>query len=540
MMNYFKKLFCLKLLIILILIIHNCAIVKSPQGGKVDNEIPIVISTKPENGTVNFKNHQIEINFNEKIDITDKQNIFITPSIEEEVKVYVKKRKIILKLPKKDVFDSNLTYQINFINNIEDITEGNKLQKFRFYFTKGSKVDSLKINGKVISIEDNMPVSNVSIILLETRYITQNLFNLKKEYISAIEITDKNGHFAFENIHPSDYLIFAYEDANNNKKIEENERIGFKKYKKDSAEEMIIFLFPQLKRGNENKLVMINNHEFYMVFNQKVKIEKIEVYDSLNKTIKCLCSAKKQYAIDSIYCWITDELKINNHYRCIVEYYNEKKDSYDIIPKKISVLDSIKIKNLKTTLLKNDEFLINFGSLITKINVNKIKIIKEETESKNKEEITLDTNFPYYIKITNLEENKKYKIRFEDSSIVFFNKIIALPFELTFETLKNEEFGSINLEIENKSSKKIIIELINGKKEVVESKEIEDKTDNITYDKLYPGIYLIKYYFDENNNGNWDTGDIINLTEPENMIILKKQYNVKKNWEYIDKITIKD
>ena len=44
--------------------------------------------------------------------------------------------------------------------------------------------------------------------------------------------------------------------------------------------------------------------------------------------------------------------------------------------------------------------------------------------------------------------------------------------------------------------------------------------------------YFIRAFIDSNNNGKWDTGNLVKHIQPENVYYYPKKLNVKANWEF--------
>ena len=67
---------------LLFVTLFNCANRGTPSGGPIDESPPIVISSKPENFSVNFTQNEIEIFFDEYIRLNNIQNeLIISPPI---------------------------------------------------------------------------------------------------------------------------------------------------------------------------------------------------------------------------------------------------------------------------------------------------------------------------------------------------------------------------------------------------------------------------------------------------------------------------
>ena len=132
----------------LLLIIIRCAHQLPPDGGPVDKTPPEIIRVFPEDGSINFDEDYLEIEFSEYVDNRSVQDaIFISPAIEGlEYDWGGTELDISFTEPLKD----STTYTITIGTDAKDLNNGNKMEKaFNFVFSTGSKIDKGKIFGKV-------------------------------------------------------------------------------------------------------------------------------------------------------------------------------------------------------------------------------------------------------------------------------------------------------------------------------------------------------------------------------------------------------
>ena len=191
--------------IIAVLSLNACAEQINPSGGKIDTIPPKALKLFPENFSTNFNSNKIEIKFDEFIKLNKSGgNIIISPSLEQKPKIELIGKKI--KITFKEKLKNNTTYIINFGNSIKDINEGNELTNFKYIFSTGTFIDSLKITGTVFDAFNNKPVENIIVGLFpnndETILINKPLYLIK---------TDKKGFYSIENIKAGNYKIAAFD-----------------------------------------------------------------------------------------------------------------------------------------------------------------------------------------------------------------------------------------------------------------------------------------------------------------------------------------
>jgi hypothetical protein len=86
-----------------------------------------------------------------------------------------------------------------------------------------------------------------------------------------------------------------------------------------------------------------------------------------------------------------------------------------------------------------------------------------------------------------------------------------------------------------------IIQILENNKEetVVKSVRI-NKDQEITIPFLEPKKYLMKAIFDRNNNGHWDSGNLKEKSEPEEVCYYLSVIKVRSNWDNKDSWILPD
>ena len=237
----------------LFILTSSCAVVRAPTGGPRDTIPPKLLGSIPRNYTRNFLGKQIEMIFDEYIKIKDQSSsVLISPEPEKQPEIHIKKKSIIITF--KEALQKNTTYSINFGNSIIDYNEGNAYKNFRFVFSTGPKIDSLKISGHVSDPLDTTSKKDVYVIL----HKAGNDSAIIKKRPLLFTSTDKSGNFELDNIAPGNYSLYALEETNRNKKYDsKTESIAFLnkpiRLKKDTSG-INLYLFKE----NNEKLKILN------------------------------------------------------------------------------------------------------------------------------------------------------------------------------------------------------------------------------------------------------------------------------------------
>lgn len=98
-----------------------------------------------------------------------------------------------------------------------------------------------------------------------------------------------------------------------------------------------------------------------------------------------------------------------------------------------------------------------------------------------------------------------------------------------FTTKLMADYGIINLNISN-VEEHVLIQLFN-KDKIVRQMSITSPGD-YTFEYLDPAKYRIKFVYDRNQNGKWDTGKYMDDRQPERVEFLPVDIDVRSNWDH--------
>lgn len=200
----------------LVLLIYSCASIGNPNGGPYDEEPPKYLSSIPTPNKTNFTGKNIEILFDELIQLENpSENIIITPPQMQMPVIRAIAKKVTVEL--RDTLQENVTYTIDFTNSIADNNEKNVLENFTFAFSTGDLIDTLEVSGLLLNAENLEPMPGITIGLhqnLEDSAFTKLPFNRTSR-------TNERGKFTIRNISPGTYRIYALNDVNRDYKFDQ-------------------------------------------------------------------------------------------------------------------------------------------------------------------------------------------------------------------------------------------------------------------------------------------------------------------------------
>ena len=202
---------------ILLYFLVSCAQQTPLTGGQKDVTPPQLDSlrTHPSSLATFFNEKEVELVFNENIQVGNGKRDLITSPTIYQLETNVVKNKLIIKW--KDSLSINTTYQLYFPNSIADLTEKNTLSNFKFVFSTGDKIENGKYEGEIIEMPHDQKGEGY---LVHLKHVSDTLLNYKT-------YSNKDGVFEFDFIQPGHYLIGGFNDENNNFELDSVFTIGF-------------------------------------------------------------------------------------------------------------------------------------------------------------------------------------------------------------------------------------------------------------------------------------------------------------------------
>jgi uncharacterized protein (DUF2141 family) len=536
----------------------QCAKQTTPTGGPKDEEPPTLVKSTPPNQTVNFKERQIELTFNEPIQLNNpREQLIITPSIGtfgKDFELTARKTKVILTL--KSELEKNTTYSINFRESIADLNEKNSLP-LKYAISTGDYIDSLYIKGSVYDILSSQKIKNFTVAIAPH----VDTFDIFKHTPLYFTYTDKESNYLLENLKAGKYILYGFDDKNKNLKVDSrSERYGFIGQPID-LEKSLSAIDVQTFKLDASDLKLISGRPSNNIFNIKTN-KSITTY-SLESTDPNQLLLHKQdkdpsniivfntlINADSVMAKFTGIDSINNKIDTLIYIKFLKKD---IAKEKFQALAEPLIYLTETKTLKAD---IKFTKPILKIlydsvylrldSINTILFTESElTLNETRNSLTINKLIPdFHSNIqTNKSKNsittektpsqtKSYgKLTLAKSAFISAELDSLAKTEIDIKTIKPEDVAIVFYKIDSKEN--FIVQLVNKNQLIIQ----ESKNKNSgSFNNLTPGNYQLKVIVDKNGNGKWDAGDYKKRTEPEKIIFYKNSkgeldINIKANWE---------
>lgn len=524
------------LVVLLSVIISSCARKGRPEGGPKDENAPIMMTAKPPYETTFFKAKNIRIYFDEYIVLKDlSKQLVVSPPLKNPALITPQgtpSKYINIKI--LDTLKPNTTYTFNFGNAVQDNNENNKLESFKYVFSTGSYIDSLKIKGNISDAFDNKKMKEIAVLLyrLDSTYNDSIIYKEKPNYVTS---TLDSTNFEFTNLRDGKYLMLALKEPSNDYIFNaKTDKIGFLTdtitLPKDSALVKPLRIFKEtqpfkFKRGKE-----VVKGKIQFGYSGKKDDFKVELLSEVPTDFKAFSQFEKEK--DTLNYWFSPIVKDS------LNFIVSNKEFLDTVTVRLrkKKIDSLAVSStVNSTLHLTDTMFVTTNNPIVSLDKSKFNLIDKDT---------VDVQF----------ELKKQEI---NKLAVLFKKIPKMNYKLTllpkaltdlyettndtlnynFKTLTVEDYGKIILDIKKETKSPVIIQLLH-KETVVKTKFIT-KSEKITFDLLSPKEYTVRAIIDENNNHKWDTGNFLLRKQPEQVIYFETVFKLRANWDQNETFTVK-
>ncbi len=203
--------FVLSFLLVLPILLQNCAQVAQPPGGKKDTLAPKLVSSLPSARQLNYTGKTVELTFDEYVNSENlQQKITITP--QDSNTFVVKSLPLGIRLNFAKPFLPNTTYTIDFADGIKDITERNIAKDTKVVFSTGSVIDSLYLTGNVVDDESRQPLLGFVVGL----FASTDTLPINRKRPQYFARTDSSGNYRIENVKAGLYKVYGFDDKDLN------------------------------------------------------------------------------------------------------------------------------------------------------------------------------------------------------------------------------------------------------------------------------------------------------------------------------------
>jgi len=489
--------------------------------------------------TRNFNAKQIILDFDEFFKLNNTYTeISISPTPAKLPEYKVRKKSLVIDL--KDTLEKNTTYVINFGKAIADVNEGNVMKNFTYVFSTGIHIDSLNISGNVINNATQLKENNVTVMLLTLK---QDSLIFGKKRPTIFTTTDSSGNFTLSNLHPDEYRIYALKENTPNKIYDkDDELIGFTKKTINLTKDtdgIQLKLFKQTPA----KFRMTEHHfdpdgKMSFVFNKELDNPSMKILYPADLDRQKIVRFSKTNDTATIYMKSMDFDSI----RVVLSDKNKPIDTVSLRKGRKESFSRILAFQYNTTLdlrLKpGTDLTVKTNFPIDNFDASSISLKEDSTDIVNFN-VQRDTSDASLFKILyRWKQNVGYTLTINENAFTDIygdkNKRSVKRFSID----KSENYGLLTLDVTvPDTAKSYIVQLLNDRKVVIKTNVIKKKSQ-LVYKNYLNGKYSVRVIYDDNNNGKWDSGNVKQKLQPENVWVDEAIITLRPNWEQVTPVVI--
>lgn len=505
-------------------LLWSCANPVPPSGGPVDEMPPRIIEEEstPDQLT-NFERRSFTLEFDEWIKLKSiHQQLIVSPPLKYRPEIGLKGRTLTFTFDERDTLAANTTYTIQFGDGVVDLNEENPAEDLKFVFSTGPVIDSLSLTGSVTNVVHGTPMKDMKVMLYDR--LADSIPVLERPiYISR---TGEDGKFKFENLRKDTFRMIAVLDEDND-------------YKFSPGKEDVAFS-DTLIRLNRNisglELTGFSEKSIPKIVKRELQPDRLVLaYDQTIDT-------------QFVRAVIPDPVMIEFLGDSLIYWLDEKQDSVLVIERRDGLEDStwinrakkvrrdtanitMRIRAIKKKVTApDDSLIIPVSRSLVDIDTSKISLADSartyrfEAFATKGREIVLRS---YWI------NGEKVSLNILPAALTGVNgRTNKDTLEYNFLVPSEENLGSIIFTIDSLTGgPPRVVELYRGQL-LVTSFTVQPSPDQqvVTLQYLEPGKYEIVVIRDRNGNGKWDTGNYLELKQPEARI-RKNLEPLRENWD---------
>ncbi|MCX7611860.1 MAG: Ig-like domain-containing protein [Ignavibacterium sp.] len=534
------------------LILNYCALQLPPEGGEIDLIPPKIISSFPENGTVNYSENYFKVTFSEYVDKRSfRESIFISPSVDGEMKIDWSGKTAEVIFTKG--FKENTTYIITIGTDVVDLNNKNRMASaFNLRFSTGDQIDFRTINGKIFDKEKE----GVMIFTYKFENDTTNYLLKKPDYISQC---GKDGSFLTEGLPSGKFRIFAIKDQYRDLIFQsEQDLVGI-------PSQDIFFSETDTSFSNFNfyltkfdtippKILearMLDDKHILIKFTEELQLERLSLDNFKFLTFNDIQPSGVSAYFNTVGKLNELILVPENNFTNKKEIRLFVKDIYDLSGNVLELdsidfittdkVDTSSIKLIKTepTELKLDhqnfDLKFFFDDAIQKNNLPKAFSFWDSNNNKIPMNISFINDATVQIlPIQKLKPDSRYRVEIDMNYLLDFNgNKIDSVIKIDLLTKGDYEFSGISGRVITKKQNLVLFLESEAISNIKYYSSLNEKNE-FEFERIPPGKYLLGAFEDQNKNSKYDFGSLIPFKFSEKFYYYPSIIEIKPRWSVSD------
>ncbi|MFH1050820.1 MAG: Ig-like domain-containing protein [bacterium] len=546
----------IKFCLLFAVLLFSCANPQPPSGGPPDKSPPIITRYAPAQGTTNYKEKSITIEFNKYMNKnTVLENIFISPSVKMKFDWSGKELEIEFEEELKD----STTYVFSLGTEYSDLKGNKPAESFSLIFSTGSFLDSCSITGTLI---DPKP-TGTNIYAYRIDNINPDTLNPSQTKPNYRTQSGQNGKFDLVALKEGKYRVIAIRDKFKDEVYDEGlDDFGAAPFDVEVTGDSVPVVNLKIGPTKDNtgpqlfSAEGLNSNLIELVFSERldtnfVKSQALEIWDSTGIEKADVSGAMLSLkSPDKIWVFSSEQLDTNILWKILAipkkdfslrdtvgnlindtanfAYFYAENSPNQIQPEllKMPYPDS----SLYVPVIPDLNFVFNLPLSKSDIN-NSISFMDGDSVKINFDVNWKSDNIMRIIPKNKLEPLKWYIINFRMNEIEAANEIKGkdTTLRLKFRIQDTRNFGGIKGRIKDlhqpDSNLKIII--FNPNFKMVTSPADSGKW---SIPSLPEGKYKFELYYDFDGNGKYSYGEAYPFEHSEPFILIKEEKEVPARW----------
>jgi uncharacterized protein (DUF2141 family) len=556
------------------LLLAACASVTSLSGGDKDVEPPKIVKQIPENLSINCKTAQLQIFFDEYVELDNPQeNFLISPPLKEIPEYTVQGKSILIKF--NAPLDSGVTYIFSCNGAVKDLREGNVLPQTVFVFSTGSYVDSLSLTGWVRDAVTLESVENAGVML----HKNQTDSALMTQIPDYFTMTDKRGRFTFRYLAAGEYALSALLEKNRNYLFDQKaEKVAFcshpvQPYYIPPADTTTKADSAQTENIHPDTAAEIS----YPLDTLYLFEEEDTVFRFLKRELKSECIHTFSFQGEAFDFGLRQTSDLDTTAQYLVEYSPDR-DTVTVFfignlcPHKVDfeltangrVWDTLSFNPAENPALRrrqtaqadtakrtlnlinrcrtelNMRPMIEFPYPVLKADLDRLKLF-EETKKDTVEVPSgaafADENRRFLRFDYPFREQTRYRVVCPDSVFESYLGHVNDSVMMDFSTKSSKNYGTLKIDFRFFEQNHYILELLDADLRTLRQ-DFCTFDSVVTYSYLLPGKYKIRVIGDENGNRRRDSGHYLSRIQPERVCYFSKTIEVMENWKIEERFEV--
>lgn len=510
----------------------SCAKRGSITGGLKDTLAPVLVSSTPKNFSTDFKGNEITLVFDEYVKLKNlNKQLVISPPMKNEPLIYPTGVSKFLNIKIKDTLQPNTTYSFNFGQSITDNNEGNAINQFKYVFSTGPYIDSLKLRGSIKDSYEKKVDNFVSVMLYEAndKYKDSVIYKDFPRYVT--NTLDSLRTFEFENLKAGKYLLVALKDkSSNNKYNPKDDKIGFIKHFITVPNDTVfdLELFKETLPLKAVKPIQASGNRLLLPYEgkQNFKINKPTIVlknnDQVLETIVTQFPKK-----DSLQVWYKP-LKADSLSLEVSRDTYKKRFTFRVKDQK---KDTMNIKAVQNGIINfRERFTLETETPLVKFDKTKIKLVNKDSTAVDFTTEYDEFNQKLYVDFKK-EPQEKYNFTFFPGALTDFYEKTNDTLSYKLSTKEAADYGNLVLNLKNVKRFPIIVEITNKKGDEVLASEYSEGNTKIEFNLLVPTQFTVRIIYDDNKNKMYDAGSFLDKRYAEEVFYYQQEVDVRSNWD---------